>query len=100
LKDLIFLSGEFFEFEIPKEKQFLFKYFNTPLEQSFIKYFFCFENFETFPDDTGFCCQQRWLKLLKKRLDKLLIAQKDAKEQFDFESLKRLETGEYKLKSL
>jgi len=99
MKDLIFISGEFFDFEIPKEKKFLFKYFKADLEHSFLKYYFCFGDFENFTDHTGCYCQVRWLRLLKKRLDKLLAQHQNAKAEYNFELLRVIEDGNYKVKN-
>lgn len=95
-KDLIFISGDFFDFEIPKEKNYLFKYFRKDIQQKFIKYFFAFGDFENFVDHTGLYCQRRWLKILYKKLLKLESAHKIAKSNIDLNTLIRIEAGKYK----
>ncbi len=97
MKDVVFLAGLFFDFEVPREKQFLFKYFRTPLEKQFVQYYLCFGEIDNFVDHTGFFCQKRWLKILKKRMDKLISVHNDYKNNFELEKLKKLENGRYKL---
>lgn len=100
MKDAVFLAGLFFEYEIPRDKMFLFKYFRTPLEQQFVKYYMCFGEIDNFVDHTGYFCQKRWVRLLKKRMDKLLNVHETYKNNFELDKLRELESGHYKLRSL
>ena len=97
--ELQFLAGDFFDFVLPKEKQYLFRYFTTNIEKQFIKYYFCFGEYECFTDHTGLYCQKRWLGILKLRLDELLAAHAAAKREIDLELLAYIESGGYKLKT-
>lgn len=97
MKELAFIGGLFFDFVLPKEKNFLFRYFRTDIEKAFLRYYYCFGEYEFFSDHTGYSCQQRWLKLLKIRHDRLLAVHAEAKKEADFEQLARIESGKYKL---
>jgi len=97
-RDLIFLSGNFDEIEIPKEKNYLFKYFRKDIQQAFIKYFFAFDSFDNFVDHTGFYCQTRWLRILHKKLINLEFLHKEAKNNIDLETLLKIESGKYKIR--
>lgn len=97
MDDLVFISGDFFDYEIPKEKKFLLKYFKTPLELQFVKYYLCFKNIDNFVDHTGFFCQRRWLLLLKKRIEYFLKEQSTAKSDFDLSKLVDIEQGNIKI---
>jgi len=96
MKDAVFLAGLFFDFDVPREKQFLFKYFRTPLEQQFVRYYLCFGEIENFVDHTGYFCQKRWVRLLKKRIDKILRTHEIYKNSFALDKLRELEEGRLK----
>lgn len=95
-KELAFIAGSFFNFEIPFDKNYLFRYFRTPLEKQFLRYYFCFGEIDLFVEHTGCYCQKRWLKILKKRLDKVLATHENLKSNFEIEKLMELEKGKYK----
>jgi hypothetical protein len=99
MKDLDFISCKFVDFEISAEKKFLFKYFRTNIEQSFVKYYFCFGEYVNFTDHVGLYCQLRWLKMLKKRIDKILQIRDKAKKEMDFDTVFMVESGKYKVDS-
>ena len=94
--DLDFLSGRFLK-NIPKEKYYLLKYFNTPIQEAFVKYYFTFGNFDNFCDHTGFSSELRWLKILEKRLVFIESLHKNAKMEMDLETLAIIESGDYPL---
>lgn len=97
-KDLIFLSGNFDDLEVPKEKNYLFKYFRKEIQQKFVRYFFAFNGFDNFVDHTGLYCQKRWLKILHDKLFKLESLHKEAKKNIDLEALLKIESGKYKIR--
>lgn len=98
-EELSFLSNKIEEFELPNEKRYLLKYFRSSIERQFLKYFFLFgENFDQFTNYTGVRCQQRWCKILIKRIKELEEIKKKSKKEFDFEKLAEVETGKYPLK--
>lgn len=103
MKEAVFLAGLFFDFDIPRDKLFLLKYFRSPLENQFVRYYLCFvkiDNFveiDNFVDHTGFFCQKRWLCILKKRMDALIIAHEGYKKECELDKLMEIENGRYKL---
>jgi hypothetical protein len=95
MKETQFLAGVFFDFEVPKEKSFLFKYFRSPLEQQFVRYYLCFGEIEFFTEHTGHFCQKRWLKILKNRFDEINSLHDKYKADMELELLEKLEKGRY-----
>ncbi len=96
MKEADFLAGIFFDFYIPREKQFLLKYFRSPLEVQFVHYYLCFGEIDNFVDHTGYFCQKRWLRILKKRIEKLISTYDQFKKNCDLEKLREIESGQYK----
>ena len=96
MKEAKFLAGVFFDFDIPREKKFLFKYFRSELEKQFVKYYLCFGEVECFSEHTGYLCQKRWIGILKKRFDKIITVYNNYKTNFKLTELKELENGKYK----
>lgn len=98
-KDLKFLSGEFLEYEIPKDKRYLLKYFKNDLQRSFLKYFFVFGSHSNFKDHTGRHCNPRFLYEMEYRLNHLLKLHENAKRSLTEESLmllQKIEDGDYR----
>lgn len=95
MKEAQFLAGLFFEFDVPIEKRFLFKYFTSPLEHQFVKYYLCFGEIEFFIEHTGYFCQKRWLNILKRRFDKINLLHDKLKNDMELELLQKLEKGQY-----
>lgn len=93
MKEAQFLAGIFFDFEVSREKMFLFKYFRSPLEHQFVRYYLCFGEIEFFTEHTGWFCQKRWLKILKKRFDKINSLHDKSKADIDLELLEKIEQG-------
>jgi len=96
MKESQFLAGAFLNTEVPKEKNFLFKYFRSPLEQQFVKYYLCFGEIEYFIEHTGNYCQKRWLRILQKRFDKIVVFHNQCRENMELELLEKIENGRYK----
>lgn len=82
--------------EFPKDKYYLLKYFRKEIQQRFLKYFLVFNDFKNFVDHTGWYCQNRWLKILHKKLIDLESIHKEAKSRMDLELLFKIESGKYK----
>jgi hypothetical protein len=95
--DLNFLGIKWEDAEIPKDKKYLLRYFNTPLQESFLKYVFLFGDCINFSDHTGIPCQDRWLKILSARLAAIELAHKEARANMDLTGLAKIESGKYKL---
>ncbi len=98
--DLNFLSKKFIYTPIPKDKNYLFKYFKTDIQKQFLKYYFIFGTYKNFMDHTGYFCQTRWLIALCSKLEALEAARILAKKNFDFEMLVKIESGQMILKDL
>ena len=93
---LKFIGGVFFGYDIPKERLYLFRYFKTDIEKAFLRYYYCFGEFEFFTEHTGWFCQKRWLRLLLKKHDRIVELHDKAKKEMDFTLLARIESGKHK----
>lgn len=92
-----FISVDFLDQPIPKEINWLCRYFETPVRFAFLKYYIAFESIARFTQHTGFSCTIRYLKRMKKQY-KILIKQHElAKKNFDFEKVASIEMGKEKL---
>lgn len=87
MKDLDFVSGRFKEFEVPKEKLYLLKYFKNDFQKSFLKYFMLFGDWHNFIDHTGLYCSERIQFKLARRYKVLIKAYDEAKARFDEEGM-------------
>lgn len=99
-RDLDFIGRRFETYQLPKEKKYLQKYFKTPLQKAFIKYFFVFGDFENFTNHTGIVCQKRSLCQLQERLNILESAHKKFRTSMDLEQLAKLESGKFKISTI
>ena len=95
--DAKFLAGVFFEFDVPRENNFIFQYFRSPLEHQFVRYYLCFGEIDNFVDHTGYFCQKRWLRILKKRFDNIKSTYDSYKKEFKLKELEELENGGYEI---
>jgi hypothetical protein len=92
-RDLLWLSKEYENFELPKEKKYLLKYFKSDIQAAFLKYYFVFGNFDNFKEHTGFDCQHRWLLILQNKLQKLESMRIQARADMDMTLLAKIEAG-------
>jgi hypothetical protein len=100
ITDLNLISGEFFEYEIPKEKRFLLKYFKTDLQMAFLRYYMLYETPMNFVDHTGHYCSKRMLFIFAARYKHLIKLYEQAKSDLSEESMHLiylLESGQYKI---
>lgn len=95
--DLWFIGNLYESYEIPREKRYLLKYFRTTVQSLYLKYVFLYGNHINFVDHTGYRCQERWLKILDTRLQKLQAAHAEAKKNLDLTTLAKIEKGKYKI---
>jgi len=94
--DLQFISGQFIDYELPPDKQYLHHYFTTDVQVAFLRYYLLFDgNCQHFQEHTGFICTKLWMKRLSKRIVKLDGVRKLAKESFDLTLLAKIESGNY-----
>lgn len=101
MRDLDFISGRFFDFEIPKEKRYLLKYFTTELQQAFLRYYMVFGSAANFVEHTGHYCSERLLWKFKARYRHLTQVYEEAKKSLTEEGMstvERIEAGKYSLK--
>ena len=100
--NLKFLNNEFGDGCIPKEHKFLYKYFKNKPQRKFLEY--CYIMKETylncFQDHTGVKMSVSFAWKLAQRYNKLMEIHKKAKENFDFELLKKIERGKLFIKDV
>lgn len=96
--DLEFISGDYFEIAIPKDKAYLNRYFTTDIQRQFLRYMLVFGHPRHFCEHTGYVCARRNLQILHRRMKELESAHLRAKEAMDFDVLECIEKGMYKLK--
>ena len=97
--DLDFISGGFFEHEIPKEKRYLFRYFTSDLQIAFLRYYMVFGAVRMFREHTGHYCSERLLFRFKKRYHTLVDAYDLAKSSLTEEGMQTvldIESGKYR----
>lgn len=98
MRDLLFLSGDFFETFIPKDKSWLKNYFYTPIQIQFLRYYLAFNDLKYFREYTGIDVEPKYLRRLEFKYLKLLEMRNEAKRNFDIELLWKIETGNKKRK--
>jgi len=100
MRDLDFISGDFLDHEIPREKQYLLKYFTTDVQVAFLRYALVFEDTKLFKDHTGhFCSDRLKFRLLArfKQLTKLHAQAKGVLTEESLNDIQLLESGQYPL---
>ena len=97
MNDLNLVSGDFFDLELPKDKRYLYKYFDTDVQMLFLRYYYVFGNCHRFAEHTGYSCSRRWLADLKRKYNKLISSYEKAKENADFALLAEIQSGKLKI---
>lgn len=100
MRDLAFISGEFFDYEIPRDKQYLLKYFTTDVQVAFLRYALIFEDVKLFKEHTGYFCSDRLKFRFLSRFRQLTKIHNEAKSILTEESLNTIqliESGQYPL---
>lgn len=100
MRDLDFISGDFLDHEIPREKQYLLKYFTTDVQVAFLRYVLVFENAKLFKQHTGHFCSDRLRFRLMARFRQLTKIYNEVKGVFTekaLNDLQLLESGQYPL---
>lgn len=103
MKDSEFISGSFFEFEVPKSRKFLLKYFRTDLQRMFLGYYLTFGNLKNFVDHTGYYCSERILMKMQKNYKRLIKCYDCAKMSLTEEGMRvvdLMESGKIRLTRL
>ena len=100
--NLKFLNNEFGDGCIPKEHKFLYKYFSSKPQKKFLEYCYVMKhsNLYCFQDHTGVKMTASFVWKLTQRFNKLMEIHKKAKDNFDFELLKKLERGQLFIKEV
>jgi hypothetical protein len=73
------------------------KYFETPIRYNFLLYFLNFRSAFHFCEHTGFVCNLRYVKRMKRQFLMLEKKHIDAKNNLDFELVANIEMGKIKL---
>lgn len=97
MRDIIFLSGDFFETPIPRNKFYLLKYFTTDIQLAFLRYYFVFGDFHCFSEHTGHAATRKYIQTMEQRLQTLMDAHDKAKKSMDMDVLYDIESGRFKL---
>jgi len=95
--EIQFLSGNYFDYEIPLDKNYLLKYFKTEIQLHFLKYFLKFSTRDKFIDRTGIYCTDRYLLSLERKYFKIEQLMEEAKKNFDFKLVEKINSGKCKL---
>lgn len=98
-----FISGKFFDLDIPKEKRYLLKYYRNDLQRAFLRYYLVFGEAWNFTDHTGWYCSRRLAFRLANRYRRLVKLHDDAKLELSeagMELVNKIETGKFKLTKL
>lgn len=99
-KDLDFISGKFFDQEIPKSQRYLLKYFKTDLQRAFLGYYLTFGKHTNFVDHTGFWCSERLLWQFRARYHRLVDTYDQSKASLTEEGMEMvhlIESGKFVL---
>jgi hypothetical protein len=96
-RDRNLISGLFLEDNIAHDKFWMCKYFKSEIQKRFLIYFLIFGSHYYFNRHSGIPCTKRYLKKMKKKFTVLENLHKQAKENFDLETLSKIEMGKYKL---
>lgn len=100
MNDLGFVSGSFFDCEVPKNKRYLLKYFKTSIQLAFLRYYLVFGEHRNFVDHTGYCCSRRVLWHLQARYRYLVKTYEEAKVALTEDSMNTIhliEMGKFPL---
>jgi hypothetical protein len=86
-RDLKFISGDFFHTEIPRDKLYLNKYFTTPIQQAFLKYYLVFGEWSCFVEHTGMHCLKPYMRTQEKRFHWIQALHRKAKDHVSISTL-------------
>lgn len=90
-RDLLFLSGCFFDFEVPKDCRYLLHYFATDIRLAFLRYYMVFRETRNFTDHTGVACSRRFVKRMRREYERLTTAYGSAKASLSEDGLHTLQ---------
>jgi len=95
--EILSLSSGRFDDGIPKSKKYLLKYFSTPVESEFLRYYILFGNYTKFSEHTGYIVDRRWLRRLRSKLEKIEKIHDHARKTFDISLVAEIESGKWVL---
>ena len=95
-KDLDLISGEFMDCLLPKNKQYLFHYFTTEVQQAFVRYYITFGEYRNFVQHSGILCRRRWIFQMLRRYRQLEALLQNSRKNMDFKMVAQIESGKYK----
>lgn len=97
--DLKIIGGNFIYGDFPKDKSYLFHYFDEGVSRAFLVYYFMFKDrtgegfYKGFRDHSGYACGERWCFYLVDRIKEIERAMKEAEQNFDIEKVSRIRSG-------
>ena len=97
MDNLNLVSGNFFDLELPKDLQYLYKYFPTEIQMAFLRYYYTFREGSRFVEHTGYFCTKRWINDLASKYEKLILTYYEAKKNMDFTLLSNIQSGKFKI---
>lgn len=95
-RNLQFISGNFLDTPIPKEKAYLKKYFSTEIQAAFLRYYLEFGDISCFVAHTGIWTTSSNLHRLEQRYLSIIQAHREAKSEMDIELIHKIESGKYR----
>jgi hypothetical protein len=94
--DLAFISGDFFDCDIPKNMRYMIPYFDTEMQFQFLRYYLTFNSSIHFVNHTGYYVSKRWRKILRRRFIRIQEAWEEAQAlalEGDFDMLEKIKKG-------
>lgn len=95
-RDLALIAGRFLDEPVPKEKQYLYRYFKTDIQKLFARYYLDFGRYIHFVEHTGIYRSRRWLKRMSHRFAVVVEAYNQAKQEGDFETISEITMGTWR----
>lgn len=86
-----FLAGAFFDYELPKDKVYLLKYFRSMIARQFLRYYLFFGNHTYFKEHTGIHCDKMWKYVLTHRIKRITALHAKAKSELTEENIEFLD---------
>jgi hypothetical protein len=89
----------FEDYELPKNREFLRKYFLGKSEV-YLLYSMCHGNDNEFVNNTGINISPFWIRTLRHRLERLIYIRDYASNNLDIEMLSKVESGKMKISDI
>ena len=98
--EIKFIGGMFYDYILPPDKQYLFKYFHTKVQKDFLIYYIIFNNFQRFPQHTGNAISYRWCQGLRARYKFIENELAKANDDGDLDKIVEIKSGKLKIKNI